>query len=235
MSSGAQTSQLSANFGWMPIWYQGESNAGRDMQYRRLLPTMIRDWRSRFGVGDFPFFIVQLANFVAVQTTPVQSGWAELREAQLLTAQNVAGAGLAVIIDIGDANDIHPKNEQDVGRRLALAALARAYGRRLTYSGPMYREMKVEGNKVRLSFDHVGGGLVAGGGAQLKGFAIAGADGQFRWADAAIDGETIVVSSPDITAPVAVRYGWANNPIGNLYNRDGLPATPFRTDVPPTE
>ena len=108
------------------IWYQGESNAGRDMQYRRLLPTMIRDWRSRFGVGDFPFLIVQLANFMAVQTTPVQSGWAELREAQLLTAQNVPGAGLAVIIDIGDANDIHPKNKQDVGRRLALAALARA-------------------------------------------------------------------------------------------------------------
>jgi len=217
------------------IWYQGESNAGRAMQYRRLLPTMIRDWRNRFGVGDFPFFIVQLANFMAVQTTPVQPGWAELREAQLLTAQNDPKVGLAVITDIGDAGDIHPKDKQGVGKRLALSALAIAYGRKLVQSGPEFREMKVEGGKARLTFDHVGGGLVAAGGQKLKGFAVAGDDQKFVWADAVIDGESIVVSSPDVARPAAVRYNWANNPIGNLFNKEGLPAGPFRTDVPPTE
>jgi len=217
------------------IWYQGESNAGRAMQYRRLLPTMIRDWRTRFGVGDFPFFIVQLANFMAVQTAPSQSGWAELREAQLLTALKDPKVGIAVITDIGDARDIHPKNKQDVGKRLALSALAIAHGRKLVSSGPVYREMKVAGGKVRLAFDHTGGGLVAGGGAKLKGFAIAGDDKKFVWADAVVDGETVVVSSPQVATPAVVRYNWANNPIGNLFNKEGLPATPFRTDVPPTE
>ena len=217
------------------IWYQGESNAGRAMQYRRLLPTMIRDWRNRFVVGDFPFFIVQLANFMAVQTTPVQPGWAELREAQLLTAQADPKVGLAVITDIGDAGDIHPKNKQDVGKRLALSALAIAYGKSLVYSGPEYRSMKVEGNKAILRFDHVGGGLVAKGGGKLKGFAVAGDDKQFHWADAAIEGDTVVVTCSDVAKPVAVRYNWANNPIGNLFNAEGLPAGPLRTDVPPTE
>jgi len=216
------------------IWYQGESNAGRAMQYRRLMPTLIRDWRNRFGVGDFPFFIVQLANFMAVQTTPVQSGWAELREAQLLTAQNDAKVGLAVITDVGDARDIHPKDKQNVGKRLALSALAIAYGKTLVSSGPEFREMKVQGGKAVLSFDHVGGGLVARGGA-LKGFAVAGADGKFEWADAVIDGKTIVVSSPKVATPAAARYNWANNPIGNLFNKEDLPATPFRSDVPPTQ
>jgi len=217
------------------IWYQGESNAGRAMQYRTLLPTMIKDWRSRFGVGDFPFFIVQLANFMAVQATPVQSGWAELREAQLLTAQADPKVGLAVITDIGDARDIHPKNKQDVGKRLALSALAIAYGRKLVSSGPEFRGMKVEGGTARLAFDHVGGGLVARGGAKLKGFAVAGDDKQFHWADAVIEGETVVVSSPNVARPAAVRYNWANNPIGDLYNKDGLPAGPFRSDVAPTK
>jgi sialate O-acetylesterase len=217
------------------IWYQGESNAGRAMQYRTLLPTMINDWRTRFGVGDFPFFIVQLANFMAVQTTPVQSGWAELREAQLLTAQKDPNVGLAVITDIGDARDIHPKNKQDVGKRLALSALAVAYGRKLVHSGPQLRAMKVEGGTARLAFDHVGGGLVARGGAKLKGFAVAGDDKQFHWADAVIEGESIVVSSPNVARPAAVRYNWANNPIGNLFSKDGLPAGPFRTDVTPTK
>ena len=216
------------------IWYQGESNAGRAMQYRTLLPTMIKDWRTRFGVGDFPFFIVQLANFMGVQTTPVQSGWAELREAQLLTAQGDPKVGVAVITDIGDAGDIHPKNKQDVGKRLALSALAIAYGRKLVSSGPEFRSMKVEGSKARLTFAHVGGGLVAKGGDKLKGFAVAGDDKQFHWADAAIEGESIVVSSPDVARPVAVRYNWANNPIGNLFNKEGLPAGPFRSDVTPT-
>ena len=217
------------------IWYQGESNAGRAMQYRTLLPTLIRDWRGRFGVGDFPFVIVQLANFMAVQTTPVQDGWAALREAQLLTAQNDPKVGLAVITDIGDARDIHPKNKQDVGKRLALSALAIAHGRTLVHSGPEFRAMTVEGGKARLTFAHVGGGLVAKGGPKLKGFAVAGEDKKFVWADAVIDGECLVVSSPDVPKPAAVRYNWANNPIGNLFNKEGLPATPFRTDVPPTK
>jgi sialate O-acetylesterase len=213
------------------IWYQGESNAGRPAQYRTLLPTMIRDWRARFDVGDFPFFIVQLANFMGVQQQPVESGWAELREAQLLTALNDPNCGLAVAIDIGEANDIHPKNKQDVGARLALAARGIAYGQSIEYSGPEFKSMEVTGGKARLHFEHVGGGLVARGGEPLKGFAIAGADKRFVFADAKIDGDTVVVSSPDVAEPVAVRYGWANNPVCNLYNKAGLPASPFRTDV----
>jgi sialate O-acetylesterase len=212
------------------IWYQGESNSGRPLQYRTLLPTMIEDWRSRFGVGKFPFFIVQLANFTRVQTQPAEGGWALLREAQLLTALKDPMAGLAVITDIGDARDIHPKDKQGVGRRLALSALAIAYGRDLVHSGPVYRGMNVEGGKVRLAFDHVGGGLVAKGDTKLKGFAIAGEDKEFVWADAVIDGKTVVVSSPKVAKPAAVRYNWASNPIGNLFNKEGLPASSFRTD-----
>jgi sialate O-acetylesterase len=135
-----------------------------------------------------------------------------------------------VIIDIGESNDIHPKNKQDVGKRLALWALARTYGRDVVYSGPLYKSMKVEGNKVVLRFDHVGGGLAAGGGGSLKGFAVAGADRKFVWADATIEGETVVVGADGVAEPVAVRYAWANNPICNLYNKAGLPASPFRTD-----
>jgi sialate O-acetylesterase len=213
------------------IWYQGESNASRPIQYRRLLPTMIGDWRDRFGVGKFPFFIVELANFMAVQTQPAEGGWAMLREAQMLTARNDPNVGLAVITDVGDARDIHPKNKQDVGKRLALSALSIAYGEALVHSGPIYREMKVDGAKVRLTFDQVGGGLVAKGGEKLKGFAIAGADKQFVWADAVMDGETVVVSSPKVPKPTAVRYNWASNPIGNLFNKAHLPAGSFRTDV----
>lgn len=214
------------------IWYQGESNAGRALQYRRLLPTMIGDWRSRFGVGDFPFLVVQLANFEAVQTRPDEGGWAGLREAQLLTAQKTPRVGLAVIIDIGEAHDIHPRNKQDVGKRLALSALSIAYGKTLDYSGPVYRGMKVNGAAIELSFDHVDGGLSVRG-EKLMGFAIAGEDGKFQWADAVIQGKTVVVSASAVPKPVAVRYSWASNPIGNLYNKAGLPATPFRTDVEP--
>jgi sialate O-acetylesterase len=212
------------------IWYQGESNAGRGRQYRTLLPELIGDWRSRFGVGDFPFLIVQLANFMETKSEPVESAWAELREAQLLTSQQVRKTGLAVAIDIGDAADIHPKNKQEVGRRLALAAEAIAYGKLLEYSGPVYRSMDREDNRIRLRFDHVGGGLVAQGGPPLKGFAVAGADGNFVWAEALIEGDTVVVTNPQIKEPVAVRYGWAENPVCNLYNRAGLPASPFRTN-----
>ena len=214
------------------IWYQGESNAGRARQYQTLLPTMIRDWRARFGVGDFPFFIVQLANFMAAKPEPGESAWAELREAQLLTSEGLRNTGLAVAIDIGDAADIHPKNKQDVGRRLGLAAQGIAYGQKLDYAGPRYRSMQRDGHRIRLKFDRVGGGLVAKGGGRLQGFAIAGADGRFVWGDAAIEGDTVVVSSQQVAQPTAVRYGWADNPDCNLYDQAGLPASPFRTDRP---
>ncbi len=212
------------------IWYQGESNAGRARQYRTLLPTMIKDWRQQFGVGDFPFFVVQLANFLAVQTQPSEGGWAELREAQSLTAKNDRNVGLAVAIDIGEANDIHPRNKQDVGRRLALSALRIAYGQDVVSSGPEFVSAEFKDGKARLKFTHVGGGLQAKGD-KLISFAIAGDDKQFVWGDATIEGDTVVVSAPGITHPTAVRYGWANNPTCNLYNKEGLPASPFRTDV----
>ncbi|MGC8669464.1 MAG: sialate O-acetylesterase [Chthonomonadales bacterium] len=211
------------------IWYQGESNAGRAYQYRTLLPALIQDWRTRWNEGPFPFLIVQLANFLPVKPQPGEDEWAELREAQLLTAEHVPNCGLAVTIDIGDAADIHPKNKQEVGRRLALAALAIAYKRHLEYSGPIYKSYKREDSAIRLFFTHVDGGLVAHGDT-LQGFAIAGSDRKFVWADARIEGDTVVVSSQAVPDPVAVRYGWAINPVVNLYNREGLPASPFRTD-----
>jgi sialate O-acetylesterase len=211
------------------IWYQGESNAGRAEQYRRLLPAMIQDWRNRFEVGEFPFYIVQLAAFQATQPQPRDNEWAELREAQALTAKTLPNSGLAVAIDIGEANDIHPKNKAEVGRRLALCGLAKTYGKRIEYSGPWYKSMKVSGNSIRLAFDHVDGGLSAKGG-ELKGFAIAGADRKFIWAKAEIEGKNVTVSSPEVTSPVAVRYAWDIDPICNLYNEAGLPAVPFRTD-----
>jgi sialate O-acetylesterase len=211
------------------IWYQGESNAGRAYQYRQLFPAMIQNWRQDFKQGDFSFLFVQLANFMAALPDPCDSDWAELREAQLMTL-SLPNTGMAVIIDIGDANDIHPKNKQDVGKRLALWALAKTYGKTLVYSGPIYKSMKIQGRDIILHFDHIGTGLVAKGGEPLKGFAIAGTDRKFVWADARIDGQTIVVSSDKVPEPVAVRYAWANNPICNLYNKEGLPASPFRTD-----
>jgi sialate O-acetylesterase len=211
------------------IWYQGESNADRADQYRRLLPTMIGDWRREWHEGDFPFFIVQLANFMAPDNQPVDSQWAELREAQTETAKDVRNAGLALAIDIGDAQDIHPKDKQDVGLRLALAALHVAYHQNLPYSGPTYRSQRIEGHTIRLSFDNAFGGLKAKGDA-LKGFAIAGSDGKFHWADAKIDGNSVIVQSVDVPSPVAVRYDWGNNPSGNLYNSSDLPTVPFKTD-----
>ncbi len=213
------------------VWYQGESNAWRAYQYRTLFPTMIKNWRDAWHEGDFPFLFVQLANMDPINPEPGDSDWAELREAQLMTL-SAPNTGMAVTIDIGEANDIHPKNKQDVGRRLALWALAKTYDKNIVYSGPIYKSMKVDGNNVILSFDNVGGGLVAKGDL-LKGFAIAGADKKFVWADAKIKGDTIVVSSDKVASPVAVRYAWAKNPVCNLYNKEGLPATPFRTDTWP--
>ena len=214
------------------IWYQGESNASRAYQYRKLFPTMINNWRDDWGQGSFPFLFVQLANYKAVNSEPSESDWAELREAQLMTLSQ-PNTGMAVIIDIGDANNIHPKNKQDVGRRLALWALAKTYGKRVVYFGPLYKSMEVNGNKIILHFDHIGGGLVAGGDPDqsgLEGFAIAGVDRKFVWADAEVDGDTVVVSSDKVAQPVAVRYAWADNPVCNIFNKEGLPACPFRTD-----
>ncbi|MFH1371949.1 MAG: sialate O-acetylesterase [Planctomycetota bacterium] len=211
------------------IWYQGESNAWRAYQYRTLFPAMIKNWREVWDEGVFPFLYVQLANWKAVRAEPTQSDWAELREAQLMTL-SAPNTGMAVTIDIGDANNIHPKNKQDVGKRLALWALTKTYGKDIEYSGPLYLLMAVQGNEAILHFDHVGGGLVAKGGEPLKGFAIAGPDKKFVWADAKIEGDTVVVISDKVIEPVAVRYGWADNPVCNLYNKAGLPASSFRTD-----
>ena len=210
------------------IWYQGESNAGRSYQYRKLFPALISDWRKNWGEGDFPFLFVQLANFMARKPDPSESGWAELREAQSMTL-GVPKTGQAVIIDIGEERDIHPKNKQDVGRRLALAAGAVAYGKKIEYSGPVYESKTVEGGKVRLKFTHVGKGLGAKGD-KLTGFAVAGEDKKFAWADAKIDGNAVVVWSDKVPAPAALRYAWADNPECNLYNKEGIPASPFRTD-----
>jgi sialate O-acetylesterase len=212
-------------------WYQGESNAGRAYQYRKLLPAMIQSWREAWGEPDLAFLIVQLANFQAPPTEPpANDDWAELREAQWLTAQQPHN-GIALAIDLADADkpeDIHPKDKQDVGGRLALVAEAKVYGKDVAYSGPVYDSMKVEGGKVRLHFKSADGMEAKGG--ELKGFQIAGGDRQWHWADARIDGDSVVVSSDKVPLPVAVRYDWAHNPQGNLYNKAGLPAVPFRTD-----
>jgi sialate O-acetylesterase len=211
------------------IWYQGESNASRAFQYRDLFPRMIRDWRRHWDQGDFPFLFVQLAGFRAVTEKPGESTWAELREAQSM-ALALPNTGMAVAIDIGEADCIHPANKPEVGRRLALSALSVAYGRDLVFSGPVYREMRIEDGAVRILFDHTGTGLMAWG-EVLRGFTIAGADSVFVPAQARIDGKTVLVSSPRIPSPLAVRYGWADNPgLVTLYNREGLPASPFRTD-----
>jgi sialate O-acetylesterase len=204
------------------IWYQGESNSGRAAEYQKLFPAMIQNWRQAWAQGEFPFFFVQIA--------PHQAMKPEIREAQLLTWQKVPRTAMAVITDVGDEKDIHPTKKEPVGARLALAARAIAYGENIEYSGPVYAAMKVEGDHAVLSFTHVGSGLMAKGG-ELKGFTIAGADGSFVAAKAAIDGDKVVVSSAEVSKPAAVRYGWANTPDVNLFNKEGLPATPFRTDV----
>ncbi|MCX7046599.1 MAG: sialate O-acetylesterase, partial [Candidatus Sumerlaeota bacterium] len=212
------------------IWYQGESNASRYDQYAKLFPTMIRDWRAQWGEGDFPFLFVQLANFKDRKDEPSDSDWARLREAQSKTLA-LPKTGQAVIIDIGEAKNIHPKNKQDVGKRLQLAAMKVAYGKNdVVFSGPTFDKLKVEGGKAILSFKNVGGGLVNKADGAIKGFAIVGADKKFVWADAKIAGDTVVVSSDQVKEPVAVRYGWADNPEVSLYNKEGIPASPFRTD-----
>lgn len=203
------------------IWYQGEANAGQSELYRRIFPELVADWRRGWGQGEFPFLYVQIAPFN--QMPP------EIREAQRLSLAKIPNSAMAVTIDVGDAHDIHPTNKRPVGERLALAARALAYGESIEYSGPLFRTVQVVGQRAILSFDHLGGGLVANDG-ELKGFTIAGADRVFHPARARIVGDTVEVASDDVPAPSAVRYAWANVPEGNLYNRSGLPASPFATD-----
>jgi sialate O-acetylesterase len=318
------------------IWYQGESNNRNAKQYQTLFPTLIRDWRAHWNQGDFPFLYVQLAGYLEQQLQPSEGGWAELREAQFM-ALSLPKAGMASAIDLGESYNIHPLNKQEVGRRLSLTALATVYNQKIEFSGPIFESMSIEGNQIRLNFQHTGGGLVAVDNADrfanepllrtppsssyyvyfdvlqaaglledspvaydstkvltrreaaqitaameakltdgaanaainaaavrpgtdiarlqrtltglktafapqiahlktpqrgtLRGFALAGTDGKWVWADASIQNDSVLVSSPEVSKPVAVRYGWANNPVGNLYNRAGLPASSFRTDV----
>jgi sialate O-acetylesterase len=208
------------------IWYQGESNASEAhaFMYRRVFGGMIQDWRNRWGLGDFPFLFVQLANYKSNQWWPV------LRESQTETLR-LRNTAMAVTIDIGETSDIHPKNKQDVGKRLALAALHSVYGKAVEYSGPVFRQASPEGSAMRVYFTHADGMQARGGGA-IAGFTVAGADGNFVAADAKIEGDTIVVSSAQVAAPTAVRYAWADDPVANLVNQAGLPAGPFRSDQP---
>jgi sialate O-acetylesterase len=214
------------------IWYQGETNSGRAANYNHLFPLMINTWRDHWKQGDFPFYWVQLADFSKELPDPQQnSWWAELREAQTNTL-SLPNTGQAVIIDIGEGRDIHPRNKRTVGDRLARHALAKDYGFNIASESPRYSKMEISGGKVHVTFDHVSaGGLYAFDVPEVKGFDIAGADGVFRRATASIKGKNqVVVSHPDIAEPVAVRYGWAENPVLNLFDRNGLPVTPFRTD-----
>ena len=238
------------------IWYQGESNAGAAYNYRFLLAAMIKNWREAWGLGDFPFLIVQLAPYGQIDKEPAESNWAVLRESQWMTAKQLPHVAQAVITDFGHESDIHPTPKQPVGERLALLARALTYGEKVVYSGPEYEGMKVDGNKVVLRFKHVDGGLEArlleatdprktpsgsvahawrvkadgGRDVPLQGFSVAGQDQKFVKAQARIEGDRVVVWSDAVPRPVAARYAWQNHPVGNLFNKAGLPATPFRTD-----
>ena len=212
------------------LWYQGESNALKAHQYRKLLPALIKSWRDGLRDNDLEFLIVQLPNHGATPAEPGESAWAELREAQLMTAQHVPQTGLAVTIDVGDPKDLHPHRKLEVGERLALWAEGTTYKEPVEYSGPLYESMRIDGSEIRVRFTHAGTGLEARNGGELRGFAIAGSDRKFHWAEARIEGDTVIVSSRDVPSPVAVRYAWADSPVCNLFNKDGLPASPFRTD-----
>jgi sialate O-acetylesterase len=215
------------------IWYQGESNTGsggRSEQYHQLFPGLISDWRSLWGEGNFPFLLVQLAPYMDIQKEPGPSTWASLREAQMDSTKLLPNVGMAVITDVGMEHNVHPTKKKPVGDRLALAARAIAYHEPIEYSGPIYKSMRVEGSHIVVTFDHIGGGLEAHDG-DLTGFAIAGPDEKFHWALAHIDSmNNVIVYCPDVADPVAVRFGWANYPVVNLWNKAGLPASPFRTD-----
>ena len=210
-------------------WYQGESNASQARLYSKLFPTMIVSWREKWGLPEFPFLYVQLASFMARVPQPGESQWAELREAQLETLA-LPHTGMALAIDIGDEKDIHPKNKQEVGRRLGLIADATVYYQETEYSGPIASDVQIEENKIRVTFRH-SEGLKTTDGGKPKSFAIAGEDKKFVWAEAEIQGDHVVVQSAQVPKPAFVRYAWANNPETNLVNDAGLPASPFRSDV----
>jgi sialate O-acetylesterase len=213
------------------IWYQGESNSGRAYQYRELFPLMIQNWRDDWKQGDFPFYWAQLADFLPEDEQPVESNWAELREAQTMTMTRLPNTGQAVITDLGEASDIHPKNKQEVGKRLARWALAKDYGVDIPYRSAEFESMNIKGNKATITFKHVNNALRTVDHRELNGFAIAGEDQKWVWAEAKIKGQKQVeVWSDTVQSPVAVRYAWANNPDCNLYDQKGLPVTPFRTD-----
>ena len=211
------------------IWYQGESNADRAYQYRELFPALINDWRAQWGQEQFDFYFVQLANFMERLDQPKESDWAELREAQTMTLQ-LPRTGMATIIDIGEANDIHPRNKIDVGKRLALNALHTTYGKDIVFSGPMYASHEVKNDSVIISFNHTGSGLITNNDKNPVGFSVAGEDKVFHWASAVIKDNKIILTCKEVKKPVAARYAWANNPETNLYNQENLPAVPFRTD-----
>jgi sialate O-acetylesterase len=210
------------------IWYQGEANVGRAVEYSTLFPLMIQDWRTKWGY-DFPFYFVQLANFMKKQTQAEESDWAALREAQQ-QALFLENTGMTVIIDIGEADDIHPKNKQEVGRRLALLAMTKSYGYKTNYSGPTYKTHEIKGATIITTFDHADSGLKTSDGLPPKGFYIAGADKKFYPAEAVITGDKITLSNRGVKFPFYIRYGWADNPDCNLINGVQLPAAPFRTD-----
>lgn len=211
------------------IWYQGENNSDKPLQYRSLFPALIDSWRHEWGEGDFPFLFVQLAPLWAKTKDPVDPWWPGIRESQLIVSQTVPNTALAVITDYGEENQAHPKAKEPVGHRLALAARAIVYGEQIEYSGPIYKSVVIKGDRVVLSFTLIGSGLTVRGGA-LRGFAVCGEDRIFVWANATIQGDRVVVSSPSVPHPVAARYAWADFPEVNLYNEEGLPASPFRTD-----
>jgi len=211
------------------IWYQGEANFERAQQYRTLLPAMIGDWRKLFGQGDFPFYIVSLPAFMHRRDQPGDDAWAELREAQALTAKTVKNAGLAVTVDTGDADNIHPKDKKVVGERLAFCALAQEYGRKISDAGPTFASVEHLPGALKLHFNHTDGGLVVKGDKPAE-FSVAGKDRRWHWADARVEGDSIIVSSPSVSDPQAARYAWQANPAAALYNGAGLPAVPFRTD-----
>jgi sialate O-acetylesterase len=208
------------------IWYQGETNTSNPSEYHEVLSTLIKGWRQSWGEGDFPFLIVQLPNYLPVQSEPSESAWAELREGQLQTLA-LPKTGLTTTIDLGEVDNIHPRNKTDVGKRLALCALGAAYDKRSVYMGPLFDSLTQKKGKVILQFKQVGKGLKAKG-KVLKGFALAGEDHKFHWAKAKIVGKTVEVWSDEVKQPVEVRYAWADNPVCNLYNQEGLPASPFR-------
>ena len=212
------------------IWYQGESNSGRAKAYRDVFPLMIQNWRDEWGQGDFPFYWVQLADFRGELDEPVDDNWAELREAQTMTMDRLKNTGEAVIIDVGEGRDIHPRDKQTVGRRLARWALAKDYGMEIAHQSPRYKSMEIKGNKAVITFDHVGAGLYSFDVVNPKGFAVCGKDRKFAWAEARIVGKDKVEVWAEGVTPTQVRYAWSVNPVCSLMSRAGLPATPFRTD-----